>query len=246
MTGSFGQWPDLARGAALGLAVAAPVGPTALLCIQRTLADGVLAGMATGYGAATTHMAYGAAAAAGLLVLVGAAAAPWLAALLQAGCAAFLLHLAVRTVRRPAPTLAASQGRRPRGSRHARPWCCYTLGLAWTLGNPVTLLGFAALSPGFLGAGAYEAHALPELAAGVFLGSAAWWTALAASVALARGLLTERCLRLANVVTGTLLALVALGLLARTVNPWVGVPAQAAGPLGTPALNASVRDHPNR
>ena len=245
MTGSFGQWPDLARGAALGLAIAAPVGPTALLCIQRTLAGGMLAGMATGYGAATTHMGYGAAAAAGLLMLMGTVAAPWLAALLQAGCTAFLMHLAVRTMRRPAPTLAASYGCPLRGRRHARPWRCYALGLAWTLGNPMTLLGFAALSPGFLRAGAYEASALPGLATGVFLGSAAWWTALAACVALARGLLTERGLQLANMVTGMLLALVAVGMLARTVSPWVGVATQVAGPSGAPALSASVQDHTN-
>jgi len=42
------QWDVLARGASLGIAVAAPVGPTCLLCVQRTLAGGVRAGLATG------------------------------------------------------------------------------------------------------------------------------------------------------------------------------------------------------
>lgn len=38
MTALATLWPDLARGSAPGLAVAAPIGPTALLCIKGTLA----------------------------------------------------------------------------------------------------------------------------------------------------------------------------------------------------------------
>jgi len=76
--------PELAgsfvRGLALGLAVAAPVGPMSLLCMRQTLARGFLAGMASGLGIATADGVYGAIAAFGLVavtdILVGQQ--PWL------------------------------------------------------------------------------------------------------------------------------------------------------------------------
>jgi len=43
----------------IGLSVAAPVGPIGLLCINRTLAHGRLAGFASGLGAATADALYG-------------------------------------------------------------------------------------------------------------------------------------------------------------------------------------------
>ena len=63
------------RGLAIGVAVAAPVGPIGLLCINRTLTAGFAAGLATGLGAATADAAYGAVAAFGLAALVGAVSA---------------------------------------------------------------------------------------------------------------------------------------------------------------------------
>ena len=69
-----------ARGLALGVPVAAPVGPMSLLCMRQTLARGFLAGMASGLGVATADAAYGVVAAFGLVavteVLVGQQ--PWL------------------------------------------------------------------------------------------------------------------------------------------------------------------------
>lgn len=209
MTADAACWTDVARGAALGAAVAAPIGPTALLCIQRTLAGGALAGMATGYGAATTHAAYASVAAAGLAVVMDAAAG--LDVVLQLCCAAFLLRLAVRTVRR-APVLRGVAASR------LRPWQAYASGLAWTLGNPMTLLGFAALTPGILGDGVHPWESVPFLAGGVLLGSAGWWTALAVLVAAVRSRLSERCLRLANLATGTALGIFALVVLARAAG----------------------------
>ena len=54
------------RGFILGFAIAAPVGPIGLLCIQRTLNQGQLVGLVSGLGAATADAFYGAVAAFGL------------------------------------------------------------------------------------------------------------------------------------------------------------------------------------
>ena len=56
----------LTKGLVIGLAIAAPVGPIGVLCIRRTLAEGPLAGLLTGMGAATADGLYGAVAAFGL------------------------------------------------------------------------------------------------------------------------------------------------------------------------------------
>jgi threonine/homoserine/homoserine lactone efflux protein len=53
-------------GVGVGLAVAVPIGPMGVLCIQRTLAFGLVAGLATGLGAATVHLTFGSVAALGL------------------------------------------------------------------------------------------------------------------------------------------------------------------------------------
>lgn len=47
------------KGIGVGVAIAAPVGPVALLCIQRTLKEGRLAGFVSGLGAATADTFYG-------------------------------------------------------------------------------------------------------------------------------------------------------------------------------------------
>jgi threonine/homoserine/homoserine lactone efflux protein len=51
----------LLKGLALGVAVAAPVGPIGLLCMQRIPRQGRLAGLASGLGVATADALYAAA-----------------------------------------------------------------------------------------------------------------------------------------------------------------------------------------
>jgi threonine/homoserine/homoserine lactone efflux protein len=43
----------LLKGLLIGFSIAAPVGPIGVLCIRRTLADGRVAGLVSGLGAAT-------------------------------------------------------------------------------------------------------------------------------------------------------------------------------------------------
>ena len=61
----------LLRGGLIGLSIAAPVGPIGVLCIRRTLAEGRLAGLVSGLGAATADAIYGCVAGFGLTVISG-------------------------------------------------------------------------------------------------------------------------------------------------------------------------------
>src|SRR5258708_16661374 len=58
-----------AKGFAVGFAVAAPIGPTAILCIRRTLDHGRFYGFATGLGAGVADAVLGSVAAYGLMRL---------------------------------------------------------------------------------------------------------------------------------------------------------------------------------
>lgn len=205
---------NLLHGAALGFAVAAPIGPTGMLCVQRTVAGGMAPGLATGYGAATTHFLYALAAVAGMSVL--ASVVVNLGGLLQLLAGLFLLRMAILAIVRPPRLNAAAADR-------LSPRRAYLTGLALTLANPVTLLGFMTLTPAILErdallTGAEAWIAWPLVAAGVLLGSATWWTALAICVACLRSQLGERGLRLANLVTGSVLACLAILLILRAAN----------------------------
>lgn len=57
------------KGVILGFSIAAPVGPIGVLCIRRTLSNGLLNGFISGLGTATADALYGCIAAFGLTVV---------------------------------------------------------------------------------------------------------------------------------------------------------------------------------
>jgi threonine/homoserine/homoserine lactone efflux protein len=176
------------KGAMLGVAIAAPVGPIGILTITRMLREGRAAGLLTGLGAACADAIYGAAAALG----VAATAQPWM----RPAGGAFLMALGVKLVLSKSaasvPAHAAANGR------------TFVSACLLTLSNPMTILSFAAMlgSFGVAGSGA----AAFSLIAGVFLGSMAWWVALACGVSAVSGRIDSRWLTALNRVCGVTLA----------------------------------------
>jgi threonine/homoserine/homoserine lactone efflux protein len=100
----------MAKGIIIGFSIAAPVGPIAVLCIRRSLADGRQIGWAAGLGAATADAAYGCIAGFGLTAISGFLVGQrlWLGFL----GGLFLCYLGIRTLTsRPAEYAAeASSG----------------------------------------------------------------------------------------------------------------------------------------
>jgi|SRR4051794_12978472 threonine/homoserine/homoserine lactone efflux protein len=186
----------LLAGAGIGFSVAAPIGPIGILCIQRTLTSGLAAGLLTGLGAATVHVAYGAAAVAGL----GAIAKPWLdahAVALGLISAAILLGLAARAGR---TTIALEKGSKFDSIRLSH---AYLSTIIIGLTNPLTpILFFAALQT-------FGSQSSSMMVAGVFLGSVAWWITLSGFAAAARARLNANLLALCGRLAG--LSLVTLG-----------------------------------
>jgi threonine/homoserine/homoserine lactone efflux protein len=187
----------LLRGALIGFSIAAPVGPTGVLCIRRTLAEGRAFGLVSGLGAATADALYGCVAAFGLTFISAALVSHQ--ALLRLVGGIFLCYLGVRTLlARPAEQAAAVQGG---GLLRA-----YGSTFLLTLTNPMTILAFAAIFAG-LGlaeaAGSYASAGL--LVLGVFLGSASWWLLLSSIVGIFRARFTPAGLLWVNRISGLML-----------------------------------------
>lgn len=196
----------LLRGLAIGVAIAAPVGPIGVLCIRRTLVDGRLAGFLSGLGAATADGVYAAIAGFGITVVSSALVAQqqWFRVL----GGAFLCYLGARTI----GTQPAARAATP------RPAGAYLSTFALTLANPATVLSFVAVFAG-LGladvAGRHDRAAV--LVAGVFLGSTVWWLALALGVGRLGQRLGPRAFLWINRVAGTVLVVFGLAALASAI-----------------------------
>lgn len=202
--------PAFLAGIGVGLAVAAPIGPMGLLCIQRTLGGGFGAGLATGLGAATIQAAFGAA----VLIGLGASASIFLGSGAQALSilsGAFLAYFAVRILRR---SVVLRRDIREAGPdlRHV-----YGCALAVALANPLSIVLLLAAIPA-LSTNASSGDA-PQMLLGMFAGSVAWWIVLSGTVALVRSRLTDRALGWINTASGLALATLAVMTLFGAVLP---------------------------
>ena len=191
------------KGLAFGFVLAAVVGPMWILCFRRTIAQGILAGLASGLGVALADGLYGAVAAFGLTAVSGF--------LLQhsfwiglAG-ATFLLWLGGKTLLAKPVALETSPDGAPSRSLAA----AFLSTLALTLANPPTILAFAAMFAGSGLAASADFAAAGRVVAGVFLGSAAWWVILVAAVGWLRNRIRLRLIRAVNIASG--LAILAFG-----------------------------------
>jgi threonine/homoserine/homoserine lactone efflux protein len=179
---------------AIGLMIAAPVGPIGVLCIRRSLANGARAGFLTGLGAATADATYGAIAAFGLTAISGALLQhqQWLR--LIGGL--FLFYLGSKTyLSKPSekPATPASDAG------------AFTSTLFLTLTNPMTIFSFLGIFIGFGITERAEFHKASLVTLGVFLGSAAWWLFLSLATAYFRMLVTPRWMRNINRASGLII-----------------------------------------
>ena len=186
-----------ARMFVIGIVVAAPVGAMGILCIQRVLAHGWRAGLATGAGIATADALYAALAAFGVT-----AVSTWMIAYqspLRIVGGVALLWLGWRAIRTPAAQQAAAAIDSPRLAP------LYTSAVGLTLTNPMTIMAFAAI---FVSAGLVAqpgAGSALIVTLGVGCGSLAWWLVLSSGVWAVRHAISDRAMVIVNRVSGGLL-----------------------------------------
>jgi len=195
------DWALAGSGIAIGVAVAAPIGPINLMCIQQTLGRGMAYGVFTGLGAVLGDGTFAAVAAFGLTA-ISQFVLDYVDEIQIVGGLAMLL-IGLRTIFVP-PRVVGGARRAEIASHMSVVGATYFL----TISNPATMLGFAAIFGGFGNVvnpkGDYAAAAL--LVAAIMAGSLLWWIVLSWLVSLFKRSLSNRGLRIINIGSGLVIA----------------------------------------
>jgi threonine/homoserine/homoserine lactone efflux protein len=189
----------LIKGFFIGISIAAPIGPISILCIKRTLSNGLSSGLISGLGAATADSVYS------LLAIIGISKiSKWLfysIYIIHLVGGIFLIYLGY-TIFKSIPVKDAKKESRI-GLINS-----YLSTLFLTIINPMTILSFGAI---FAGVGLFNNNIefgysiFPTI--GVFIGSTLWWIFLCSTINLMREKFSQNNLVLIN----KLSALVILG-----------------------------------
>lgn len=192
----------VANGIAIGLAVAAPIGPVNLIVIRRTLRYGQLNGFLSGGGAAAGDAIFAAVAAFGLTAAIELVVRFETALQIVGGL--FLLALGLRTwISKPHFDETTEE------NLSAAIAAVFATTFFLTITNPATMLGFIAIFGGVAGladAGEDYGHAATIVLA-VMAGSALWWAGLSGFVSLFRHKMNDRLLGVVNRVSGALIVI---------------------------------------
>ena len=197
------MFDSFARGFLLGLAVSLPIGPIGILCIQRSLTQGWLRGMAAGLGATAADLIYACLAAFGISFINDFLVehSDWF----RFPAAAILLFLGYRAFR-----TRVADG--PAAGSSARTTFAATFSMM--LSNPLTLVFFTAAFAA-LGGSTRLPGTAPTLLLilGVAAGSLLWWSALAGVGAILRSRFRPTSLIWVNRISGFALAAFGIWLL---------------------------------
>tara|TARA_Y100000814_G_scaffold283699_1_gene249896 strand:- start:88 stop:723 length:636 start_codon:yes stop_codon:yes gene_type:complete len=186
---------------AIGFAIAAPVGPVAMLCIQRGLKAGWWPGFFTGMGAAAADTFYAAIAVCGLAAAMTALIdkSTWI----QPACGIILIVIGTYTFCEK-PTLKSSEKQVIKVHHLAGNWFS---AFVITLFNPATVFAFMAI---FGGIKIADATADPTSGfttiIGVFVGAAVWWIGLTTVAAVIRRQIQPRTLQTINRLMGLVIS----------------------------------------
>lgn len=194
----------------IGLTLAAPVGPIALICIRRTMAEGKLHGIVSGIGVATSDSFYAAVAVLGLTVISGFIISH--ETIFRIIASIGLIVIGAKICLSVPPGVCSS-------NEHGTYLKDYLSMVAVTIANPLTLLFFVTILPGF---GMFPGTSLVssiEFVAGIFCGSIAWWIFLCSSLASVRSCIGPDTLKLINRVSGILIAGIGVVLFLYTLIP---------------------------
>jgi len=203
---------SLYEGFLIGLFTSAPVGPIALLCIQRTLQKGRWHGFYSGLGAATSDFLYALIAMLGLSFVMN---------FIQQN--EFLIQVIGSTVvmlfgvyiffQNPASGLKKNEEGKTSYSQE------YVTSFLLTLSNPLMIFLFLGLFARF--SFLTNADSLSENILGmvaVFVGSSSWWFTLTLIASIFHKKFNIRGLWFLNKITGSLIFIIALGGLILTLT----------------------------
>jgi threonine/homoserine/homoserine lactone efflux protein len=204
-------------GLAIGVIVAAPIGPVNLICIRRTLAFGPLNGFLSGLGAALGDSVFGVVTAFGLTAIAQLIKGYFVPLQIIGGL--LLIGFGIHTF------FATPKKRELDRVNTADKGASTLVGaivstFALTITNPATLLGFTALFAG-LGSLIGEKPRFAEaavLVAGVAGGSIAWWFTITTVVGLFHRNIDDRAMKWINHAMGAAITLFGLAVIGNLVR----------------------------
>ncbi len=193
------------QGIVIGLTLAVPVGPIALICIHRTVSDGRLHGILSGMGVATSDSFYAAITVLGLTFISGVIISQQYLFRFLAGIVLILVGIRIFM---SVPLCVSIK------TVHETYLKDYLSMVAIAIANPLTLIFFLIMLPGFgivIDCTSFVSAA--EFVAGVFFGSTVWWIILCGAIGSVRTHLGRKTLRLINRVSGLLISCCGAGML---------------------------------
>ncbi len=202
-------------GVAIGIIVAAPVGPVNLICIRRTLAFGRLNGFLSGTGAALGDGVFALIVAFGLTA-VSAGIESYYDAIKAVG-GVLLVVMGIHTVLanpRPFANRPDVSLPDPNSAKALGPTIATTFML--TVTNPATLLGFGALFSSWLGQGLMDNPSFATagiMVGSVILGSMLWWGTLTGVMGQLQNRMTYTRLKWLNWISGGIILVLGVGVL---------------------------------
>lgn len=207
----------LGPGIAIGLIVAAPIGPVNLICIRRTLQYGFLNGFLSGLGAALGDGMFAIVTGFGLTAISqwieGLSTALQLAGGLLLLCFGLYTYFSKPPSRLDAKTEASDKSARTLVRAMASTF-------ALTITNPATLLGFTAMFTGLGGLAGDDPSffAAAFVVGGVILGSSLWWLILTSVVGLLHARIDDRVMLIINHGSGLMVAAFGIAVLAHVAK----------------------------
>lgn len=192
------------RGLAIGILISAPMGPVGMLCIQRTLNKGQLAGFFTGIGAAVSDLVYCFITGLGLSLITDFIETHDLALKILGSLVliAFGIYLFKKN-----PTRSL----KPANEQSNNFWGDFVSGFFFTLSNPLILFFIIGLFARF---NFFQAdHKVYHYAIGyisIFAGAILWWYMITLLINFVRTRFNVRSMWLVNRITGSILIAMAL------------------------------------
>lgn len=171
------------KGAAAGLAIAAPVGPVNVLVISRAIEKGRKSGLLSGLGAASADTFYGSIAGFSITLIINFLVREERPIRIVGGLL-LLVIAAVYSRKKPQPL--RESGYKKTGQSN------YLSTLLLTLTNPTTVLSFLVVLSALGMGGKRQWWLTSMLVGGMFAGSMAWWTLLVTAGCRLRDRFTDR------------------------------------------------------
>jgi len=199
---------DLLRGIIIGLGASIPLGPVAVLCIQRTLGKGHMSGLCTGLGAATCDTFFAAISLLGVSFIEEFIKKAQYEVMLIGGVIVLLFGLYTFRTNPVSQMSNISEGKKRKPKDYLTD---YLSTILMTVSNPGAFLFMLGMMT-FVGAGTTNEYLSAIILIGVILGTSVWWLFLTALINRFRNWFQMKQLLVLNRLSG--LAIMVFGLLA--------------------------------